>query len=60
MKPDQVCVVKHAECDLWIAERKGTWARWGKRSEALRLTRAEWDSTLSEDREQLVFQVAGP
>lgn len=40
-------VVKHAKCDLYIAERAGSMARWGEREEAISKTKEEWEAELS-------------
>jgi hypothetical protein len=54
--PCEEFVVKSETADLWIAEQKGSWARWGARSEAMSLPMSEWESRLSSDRRWLVFQ----
>ncbi len=51
-------VVKHAKCDLYIAERAGSAARWGERREAMEKTLDEWEKELSPslDRNLIVFE----
>lgn len=51
-------VVKFSHEDLWIAGRAGSYARCGARSEAMAMTMAEWNASLSVDRRFLVFEAA--
>lgn len=53
-------VLKHAKCDLYVAEQAGSWSRWGKRDEAMEKTMPEWEAALSPDldRELVEFEKA--
>lgn len=53
-------VVRHAKCDLWIAERAGSMCRWDDRSQAMAMTVREWEAALSPDlnRALIVYEVA--
>lgn len=42
--------VKHAKCDVWIAERRGGAARWSPdQNEAMLDTKEEWEGELNLD-----------
>jgi hypothetical protein len=39
--------VKHVDCDLWIAERRGGAARWSNEDEAMLQTKEYWEWELN-------------
>lgn len=49
MASDIMYVLKHKKCDLWVAERAGSAARWDSREHAIEHPKKWWDKELNPD-----------